>query len=179
MLITPLWTPPSSPRPTLTNCTSILLPILLKVCVSDPVVGPCLVRCIRPSPSSSSPWLPHPLPGSLSGQCQAMLGANVQICLWQFMAGSVSGAMLTPPFFQNLQTLERRHDRSLPASHVNSFRNSRPMCTMNCYGGPTIRQRTKVRQSDPPLLTLSDCSSPLFLPNTFSPFFARPRGFPS
>ena len=39
MLITPLWTRPSSPKPTLTSCTNILLPILLKVCVPDSFVG--------------------------------------------------------------------------------------------------------------------------------------------
>ena len=66
------------------------------------------------------------------------------------MAGSVSDTSLTPLSFQSPQTLEHRHDRSLPASHVNSSKNSRQTCTMNCYGGPIIHQRTKVRRSAPP-----------------------------
>ena len=66
------------------------------------------------------------------------------------VARSVSGVILTPPSLQNPQTLEHRHDRSLHASHANSFKNSRPTCTMNCYGGPIIQQRMKVRRSAPP-----------------------------
>lgn len=66
------------------------------------------------------------------------------------MAGSVSSASLTPAPSQSLQILEHQHDRSLPASHVSSFRNSQPTCTMNCYEGRIIHQRTKVRQTHSP-----------------------------
>ena len=82
----------------------------------------------------------------------------------------MSDTSLTPPSFQNLQTLEHRHDRNSPASHANSFKNSRPTCTMNCCEEPIIQQRTKVRRSVlPSYHTRPLIPFPLILPVPFLP----------
>jgi len=148
MLTIPLWTPLSSPKLILTSCTNISLHISRKVCVSDSSVNCVLSEGIRRrhhrsgfSDSYQGCYLPN------AKWCQT---ATLESDFGPHMAGSVSNTSLTPLSFQSPQTLEHRHDRSLPASHVNSSKNSRQTCTMNCYGGPIIHQRTKVRRSAPP-----------------------------
>ena len=149
----------SSPQPALTSCTSISFPISQKVRVSD-----LLAYCSRRSPFS--PWILCPPSGLPS-----VLGTDVWISSFpRYVVGSVSDTNLTPAFFQNLPTLEHRHDRS---SHVSSFKNSRPMCMMNCYGGRIIRRRTKVRQSAPLFQAHQATHHSPF--DTLSPFFARLR----
>ena len=125
--------------------------------------------CSGPSLSSTCCWgcsFPPPLtpPFSIRVAIGLMPGGvryrSSDSISRRYMAASVSSPSLTPTPFQSLQIPGHRHGRSSPASHVSSFRNSRPTCTMNCYEGRIIHQRTKVRQSPLTLLACQTAHNP-------------------
>ena len=131
----------SSPKPILTNCTSILLLISPKVCLQVLVF-----TCVLFGMFAFVTLVPSPTTTTIAiGLMQSIARhQSLNMTLPCCMTRSVPETILTLVPFQSLRTLEHQHDRSLPALHVSSSKNSRPTCMMNCSEGRTIQQRTKV-----------------------------------